>query len=106
MPYKDKEKQREAKKEAMRRYRGQGTTEEPQGTTEKGQGTTVPQTLDTPQDVKAAITALTGKWHPFDQWTPDELAAHQARIKEHWCCTGDWNAAYHDLAPAMGWGRR
>ena len=103
MPYKDKEKQREAKKEAMRRYRGQGTTD---GTTESASGTTVPQTLDTPQDVKAAITALTGKWHPVDQWTPAEVAAHRAKIVEYWARPGDWNAAYQHLAPLMGWGRR
>ena len=105
MPYKDKEKQKEATREAVRRHR-QGITD---GITGQGVTSGITEgitTIDTPQDVKAAITALTGKWHPIDQWTPAELAAHQAKIREHWCCSGDWSAAYHALAPAMGWGRR
>ena len=101
MPYKDKEQDKEATKERMKRYRDRlkGVTS---GVT-KEQGVT---TFDTPADIKAAITTLTGKWHPVDQWTSAEIVMHQARIREHWCCSGDWNAAYHALAPAMGWGRR
>ena len=101
MPYKDKEKV----KEAMQRFRDKKKGITP-GITE-GAGITPGITvLDTPEDVKAVITAITGKWHPVDQWTPAELAAHQARIREHWCRPGDWNAAYQHIAPLMGWGRR
>lgn len=99
MPYKDKEKQKEAIKQAMRKSRGQGITS---GIT-KESGIT---TLDTPQDVKAVLTDALGKWHPVDEWTPEEVAAHQAKIRQKWCRPGDWSAAYKDLAPLMGWGRR
>ena len=105
MPYKDKERVKEASKRYRDKLKGvtPGMTE---GMTEEAGITPGMTTFDTPQDVKAAITALTGKWHPVDEWTPAELAAHQARIRAGWCCTGDWSAAYRDLAPLMGWGRR
>ena len=101
MPYKDKE-----SKIARQKERRQGLQGASLGITKEAGASPGIKTLDTPADIKAAITVLTGRWHPVDQWTPAEIVAHQARIRAAWSCSGDWNAAYHALAPAMGWGRR